>query len=203
MANITAHVLPSGDGENMNVDHPTNDPRPFFKHTRTSNSIYQPTFHTKIQPLPPPKGEEVNNIARSRFHEANETKAHLSNPPKREEVNNIAKSQHRRSQRASKGHESDIGDRPVVSRSHTERPHPTPRTQSERATLFTYASQDKHGQHYRSCATEWGWMSTTLQMTQGHSSGTPEQATQLPTHLSHENPTPPPTSKQKGRRRTI
>jgi len=82
---------------------------------------YQHTFHTKIQPLPRPKGEEVNNIARSRFNEANETKAHLSNPPKREEVNNIAKSQHRRSQRASKGHESDIGDRPVVSRSHTER----------------------------------------------------------------------------------
>ena len=69
----------------------------------------------------------------------------------------MAKSQHRRSQRASKGHESDIGDRPVVSRSHTERPHPTLRTQSGRVTLFTYASQGKHGQHYRSCATEWAW----------------------------------------------
>ena len=41
-------------------------------------------------------------------------------------------------------------------------------------------------------------MSTTLQMTQGHSSGTPEQATQLPTHLSHENPTPPPTKRGGG-----
>ena len=23
--------------------------------------------------------------------------------------------------------------------------------------LFTYASEDEHGRHYRSCATEWGW----------------------------------------------
>ena len=136
MANITTHALPSGDGEKMNVNDPTNDPRSLFRHTRTSNSVTNPPFTRKCQPLPPPKGEEVNNIARSRFHEANETKAHLSNPPKREEVNNIAKSQHRRSQRASKGHESDIGDRPVVSRSHTERPHPTRRTQSGRANSF-------------------------------------------------------------------
>ena len=157
MANITAHALPSGDGEKTRADDPTNDPRPLFRHTRTSNSVTNPPFTRKSNPSPHQKGEEVNNIPRSRFHEANETKAHLSNPPKREEVNNMAKSQHRRSQRASKGHESDIGDRPVVSRSHTERPRPPLRTQSGRVTLFTYASQDKHGQHYRSCATEWGW----------------------------------------------
>jgi len=50
MANITAHVLLSGDGEKMKIDHPTNDPRPLFKQTQKNNSIFQPTFHTKIRP---------------------------------------------------------------------------------------------------------------------------------------------------------
>ena len=46
MANITAHMLPSGDGEKK-VDDPTNDPRPFFRHNRAKQLNYQPTFHTK------------------------------------------------------------------------------------------------------------------------------------------------------------
>jgi len=33
MANITTHVLPSGDGEKMKIGHSTNDPRPFFRQT--------------------------------------------------------------------------------------------------------------------------------------------------------------------------
>ena len=51
-ANITAHMLPSGDGE-MKFDDPKNDPRAFFRHTRTEQLDYQPTFHTQSQPLPP------------------------------------------------------------------------------------------------------------------------------------------------------
>ena len=46
MANITAHMLPSGDGEKK-VDDPTNDPRPFFRHNRAKQLNHQPTFHTK------------------------------------------------------------------------------------------------------------------------------------------------------------
>ena len=34
IANITAHVLPSRDGKKLDVDHPTNDPRPIFRQTR-------------------------------------------------------------------------------------------------------------------------------------------------------------------------
>jgi len=33
MAYITAHALPSGDGEKMKIGHPTNDPRPSFGQT--------------------------------------------------------------------------------------------------------------------------------------------------------------------------
>ena len=141
MANITAHELPSGDGEKMRADDPTNDPRPFFRRTLTNNSITNPPFTRK---------SNLNNIAKSRFHGANEGKANLSHPPKREEASNVANSQFQRSQRATKGHEGDIGERQVVSRSHTQQPHPTLRTRSERVTIFTYASKDKHGQHYRS-----------------------------------------------------
>ena len=88
-----------------------------------------------------------------------------------------------------------------------------------RATSSTSENTERKGNSFHICLPGQAWPtlplmryrvgmerrreSTTLQMTQGHSSGTPEQATQLPTHLSHENPTPPPTSKQKGRRRTI
>jgi len=31
MANITAHMILSEDGEKMKIDHPTNDPRPSFR----------------------------------------------------------------------------------------------------------------------------------------------------------------------------
>ena len=44
---------------------------------------YQHTFHTKIQPLPRPKGEEVNNIARSRFHESQRDKIPPLQPTKK------------------------------------------------------------------------------------------------------------------------
>jgi len=42
-------------------------------------------------------------------------------------------------------------------RSHTTIAHTTPRTWREEGELFTYASQDEHGQHYHSYATKWGW----------------------------------------------
>ena len=40
---------------------------------------------------------------------------------------------------------------------HHNNPDTTPRTWREKGELFTYASEDEHGQHYRSCATEWVW----------------------------------------------
>ena len=47
MANITAHALPSGDGEKMKIGHPKNDPRPSFRRTRKHNSIANPPFTRK------------------------------------------------------------------------------------------------------------------------------------------------------------
>jgi len=47
MANITAHVLPSGDGEKMKIGHPTNEPRPSFRKTQKHNSITNPPFIRK------------------------------------------------------------------------------------------------------------------------------------------------------------
>ena len=41
--------------------------------------------------------------------------------------------------------------------SHTTKAHTAPRTWRAEGELFTYASQAETGQHYRSCATEWGW----------------------------------------------
>jgi len=40
---------------------------------------------------------------------------------------------------------------------HHNNPYRTPRTWRAEGELFTYASRDEHGLHYRSCATEWGW----------------------------------------------
>ena len=151
MANITAHALPSGDGEKTRVDDPTNDPRPLFRHTRTSNSVTNPPFTRKSNP--------------SRHKQA-----------KREEKNNIEKSQHRRSQRATYQNAdfnranvrprgtresywsadfNNANRQPVISKSHTQQPHPNARKQSGRERLFKHASKDEHGQHYRSYATEW------------------------------------------------
>ena len=48
MANITAHVLPSGDGEKMKINHPTNDARPFFRQTQKRNLITNPPFTWKV-----------------------------------------------------------------------------------------------------------------------------------------------------------
>jgi len=50
MANITAHVLPSGDGEKMKIGHPRNDPSPSFEKTRKHNSITNPPFTRKENP---------------------------------------------------------------------------------------------------------------------------------------------------------
>jgi hypothetical protein len=50
MADITAHVLPSGDGEKMKIGHPTNDPRPSLGQTRKHNSITNPPFTRKENP---------------------------------------------------------------------------------------------------------------------------------------------------------
>jgi hypothetical protein len=47
LANITAHALPSGDGEKMKIARPTNDPRPSFRKTRKHNSITNPPFTRK------------------------------------------------------------------------------------------------------------------------------------------------------------
>ena len=66
MANITAHALPSGHGEKMKIGHPTNDPRPFLRQTRKTNSVTNPPFTRKAKPSTQTR-EEVNNIARSQF----------------------------------------------------------------------------------------------------------------------------------------
>ena len=47
MAHITAHALPSGDGEKTKTGYPTNDPRPSFGQTLQSNSITNPPFTRK------------------------------------------------------------------------------------------------------------------------------------------------------------
>jgi len=47
MANLTSHMLPSGDGEKMKINHPTNNPRPSFRQTRKNNSISNPPFTWK------------------------------------------------------------------------------------------------------------------------------------------------------------
>jgi len=51
MADITAHVLRSGDEEKMKIDNPTNDQRPSFEQTRKHNSITYPPFTWKEKPL--------------------------------------------------------------------------------------------------------------------------------------------------------
>jgi len=96
MANITAHELPSGDGEKMRADDPTNDPRPFFRRTLTNNSITNPPFTRKSNPSPHTKrgGNEMKNIARSRHG--------------RSQRATMAKIRLQRSKRATKGHERDI-----------------------------------------------------------------------------------------------
>jgi len=40
---------------------------------------------------------------------------------------------------------------------HHNNPYTTPRTWGAEGVLSIDASQDEHGRHYRSCATEWGW----------------------------------------------
>jgi uncharacterized protein YodC (DUF2158 family) len=107
MANITAHALPSGDGEKMKIGHPTNDPRPSFR--QTENTTRLPT--------------------------------HLSHGKKTCRWYHL------------EGHAGDQDEQG----SHTTTAHTAPRTWRAEGELFTYASQDEHGQHYRSCATEWGW----------------------------------------------
>jgi len=47
MAYITAHALPSGDGEKMKIGCPTNDPRPSFGQMRKHNSITNPPITRK------------------------------------------------------------------------------------------------------------------------------------------------------------
>ena len=43
-SHITTHVLLRGDVSELGVDHPTNDPRPFFKWTRQTRSFNTPPF---------------------------------------------------------------------------------------------------------------------------------------------------------------
>jgi len=50
MADITAHALPSGDGDKRKIGHPTNYPRPSFGQTRKHNSITNPPFTWKEKP---------------------------------------------------------------------------------------------------------------------------------------------------------
>jgi hypothetical protein len=107
MANITAHALPSGDGEKMKIGHPTNDPRPSFRQTRKHNSITNPPFTRK---------ENLSLVSSG----------------------------------GARGDQDEPG-------SHTTTAHTAPRTWRAEGELFTYASQAEPGQHYRSCATEWGW----------------------------------------------
>jgi len=151
MVLFNALALRSGYVVLMYVDYPTNDPRPLFRHTRTNNSVTNPPFTRKSNPSPHKQA-------------------------KREEKNNIEKSRHRQSQRATYQNAdfnranvrprgtresyrsadfNNANRQPVISKSHTQQPHPNARKQSGRERLFKHASKDKHGQHYRSYATEW------------------------------------------------
>ena len=61
-SHITTHVLPRGYVSELAADHPTNDPRPFFKWTRQTRSFNTPPFarfEFKVslhnRPIPPQK----------------------------------------------------------------------------------------------------------------------------------------------------
>ena len=75
MANITAHALPSGDGEKMKIGHPTNDPRPSFRRSRKHNSIANPPF-TRKENLPLVSSEGT------RESQANELYERAQNQPR-------------------------------------------------------------------------------------------------------------------------
>jgi hypothetical protein len=52
-SHITTHVLLRGNVSELEVDHPTNDPRPFFKWTRQTRSFNTPPFarfESKVSP---------------------------------------------------------------------------------------------------------------------------------------------------------
>ena len=68
MANITAHALPSGDGEKMKIGHPTNDPRPSFRRSRKHNSIANPPF-TRKENLPLVSSEGTRESRANELHE--------------------------------------------------------------------------------------------------------------------------------------
>ena len=68
MANITAHALPSGDGEKMKIGHPTNDPRPSFRRSRKHNSIANPPF-TRKENLPLVSSEGTRESRENELHE--------------------------------------------------------------------------------------------------------------------------------------
>jgi len=66
MDDNTAHALLSGDGEKMEIGHPTNDPRPLFGKTRKHNSITNPPFTRKeklsLVPSRGARGDQVTFI---------------------------------------------------------------------------------------------------------------------------------------------
>ena len=163
---------------------------------------YQPTFHTKIQPLPPPKGGGGEQYTEEPISRSQRDKSPPLQPTK-------------------KGGGEQYGEEPTSTEPTSEQGarerHRRPASclkEPHRATSSNSENTERKGNSFHICLPGQAWPtlplmryrvgmerrreSTTLQMTQGHSSGTPEQATQLPTHLSHENPTPPPTKRGGG-----
>ena len=90
--------------------------------------------------------------------------------------------------------------RTVISRSHTQKPIQF-REHGEKGEFFTYASKDEHGQHYHSCATEWGWREYECRppyklskaILQGHSK---KQLNYQPTFHTKIQPLPPPKGEE-------
>ena len=145
MAGITAHALPSGDGEKMKIGHPTNDPRPFLRQTRKPNSITNPPFTRKAKPSAPNR-EEVKNIKRSQF-EWSHTWMH--GPIKILLFT------------TTEGHDSDKRTMELWGSHLGPQQRGAQRSTEQTLNILIVGmgkrERDEHGPHYRSCATEWGW----------------------------------------------
>ena len=105
--------------------------------------------HTTAHALPSGDGEKVKighptNDPRPSFRRTRKHNS-IANPPftRKENLSLVSSG-------GARGDQDEPG-------SHTTTTHTAPRTWRAKGELFTYASRDEHGQHYRSCATEWGW----------------------------------------------
>ena len=110
---------------------------------------YQPTLHTERKPAAgiilrgTTRGDKDEPRSHSKHYKATRLPTHLSHGKKNSRWYHLEGNDTRGPRRAREPHHNN--------------PETTPRTWRAEGELFTYASEDEHGRHYRSCATEWGW----------------------------------------------